>query len=180
MPTVFRSSRPDPFISDHISYKEAIRSNTAVRYGIENRPGEIALLNMKNVARILFEPMRKYFQVPIYISSFFRSPELNRIIGGSENSSHMMGEAIDVDADVFNKRLRDGELLTNRDIFHYLLNESESFDQLIWEYGDKDGPAWVHFSYRDKRTNRNQVLQAVRRWDEKKHKNKTIYLPWNT
>jgi hypothetical protein len=168
----------DPFISDHISYKEAVRSYEAVRLGIENKPSQIALLNMKNVARNVFEPTRLYFAVPIYVSSFFRCPDLNISIGGSATSSHPMGEAIDVDADVYNKKLRDGTILRNRDIFYYILNNL-SFDQLIWEHGDLINPNWVHFSYRSKRENRNEVLQATKWKDEKTGKMKTIYIPWN-
>jgi hypothetical protein len=137
-------------ISDHIKYIEATKSETAIRKGIKNKPGELELKNMRLVAEKCFEPIRDHFDVPIYISSFFRSKELNLEIGGSDTSDHCLGRAIDVDADIFN-------IITNKDIFTYALRNLE-FDQLIWEYGDLKNPAWVHMSYRT--NNRNMILQA--------------------
>ena len=75
-------------ISKHISYKEATRSNTALRRGIDNIPDVEQLENMKLIAEKVFEPLRKHVGGPIKINSFYRSPELNIAIGGSKNSQH--------------------------------------------------------------------------------------------
>ena len=133
-------------ISDHITLKEALRSNTARRLGIEH----------------IFEPLRNNFNEPIYISSFYRSPELNTAIGGSSRSQHCLGEAIDID-DVYSKA-------NNADFFNYIKDKLE-FDQLIWEFGDNEQPDWVHVSYRLAK-NRMNVLKAIR------ENGKTKYLPY--
>ena len=73
-------------ISKHISLKEATRSNTAQRLGIDNFPTNDVLIKMQLTANKIFEPLREYVDCPIYISSFYRSPELNTAIGGSKNS----------------------------------------------------------------------------------------------
>jgi zinc D-Ala-D-Ala carboxypeptidase len=141
-------------ISKNISYKEATKSNTALRHGIDNNPNGLQLKRMVATANAVFQPVREYYGVPIAITSFYRSPELNRKIGGSSSSQHCKGEAIDMDADVYGD-------LTNKDIFYYIKNNLE-FDQLIWEFGDDDQPAWVHVSYRQHGGNRNHVIQAYK------------------
>lgn len=139
-------------ISDHISMKEALRSNTAQRLGINNMPDNETLVTMQITAQHIFEPLRNHFNEPIYISSFYRSPELNKAIGGSTNSQHCKGEAIDID-DVYSKA-------SNADFFNYIKDKLE-FDQLIWEFGDDENPAWVHVSY-NLGKNRMRILKAIK------------------
>ena len=75
-------------ISEHISYEEAIRSNTALRRGIDNTPGRYEVTNMVGIAENIFEPLRKWVGGPIKINSMYRCEELNRAIGGSSRSQH--------------------------------------------------------------------------------------------
>jgi hypothetical protein len=107
---------------------------------------------MRELAEAIFEPIREHFGHPIYVSSFFRSVALNEEIGGSRSSQHCKGQAIDIDADVY-------EGMTNKEIFEFV-RDNLDFDQLIWEYGDDDNPAWVHISYRGPGANRKQMLKA--------------------
>jgi len=151
-------------VSKNISYKEATHSTTAKRLGIDNTPDADQFSNMIYVAENVFQPVREHFGVPIYVSSFFRSEALNSAIRGSSSSTHMKGEAMDLDADVFGK-------VTNAEIFHYVKDNLE-FDQLIWEFGTETEPAWVHVSL-SKGTNRNQILVA------KKVGGKTVYEFYN-
>ena len=140
-------------VSKNISYKEATHSTTAKRLGIDNTPNAEQFSNMVYVAENVFQPIREHFGVPIYVSSFFRSEALNKAVRGSSSSTHIKGEAMDLDADVY-------EGVTNAQIFEYIKNNLE-FDQLIWEFGTDENPAWVHVSL-SKRNNRKQVLKAVR------------------
>ena len=153
----------DAKISNHISLNEATRSNTAQRLGIDNFPNSYTISKMQLTANKIFEPLREYVECPIYISSFYRSPELNTAIGGSKNSQHCKGEAIDLD-DVYSK-------VKNKVFFDYI-KENLDFDQLIWEFGDDENPAWVHVSYKEK-GNRNRILKAI------KLKGKTQYILWD-
>lgn len=134
-------------ISKHITYEEATKSQTAIRKGIENVPSVAELTAMKLVAEKIFEPLRDHFDIPIGISSFYRSKALNKAIGGAPNSQHCKGEAMDIDADIFGG-------VTNTRIFEWIKNNLE-FDQLIREYGEN---GWVHVSYKAS-GNRNQVLE---------------------
>ena len=140
-------------ISKHISYKEGVYSITAIRKGIDNEPNEEQLSNMKLVAEKIFEPVRTHFKVPIKVNSFFRSPDLNKAIGGSTKSQHCKGQAIDID-DTYGK-------IKNSDIYWWI-KENLDFDQMIWEFGNNDNPDWVHISYVSPNKNRNRCLKAYR------------------
>ena len=140
-------------ISKHISYKEATYSNTATRKGIDNIPNDEQLNNMELIAEKIFEPLRKHVGGPIKINSFFRCPKLNEAIGGSSKSQHCHGQAIDLD-DTFGKA-------TNAEMYHWIKNNLD-FDQMIWEFGDEDNPAWVHISYVSPEENRNRCLKAYK------------------
>ena len=148
-------------ISKHISYKEATRSNTALRRGIENIPDVEELENMKLIAEEVFEPLRKWVGGPIKINSFYRSPELNVAIGGSKKSQHCHGQAIDID-DTYGHR-------SNASMFHHL-RYSLDYDQIIWEFGDDKNPAWVHVSYVSEEKNRHRCLQAYKENGKTKYK----------
>ena len=148
-------------ISKHISYKEGVYSNTAIRRGIENTPNEEQLTNMKVLAEKVFEPLRIYVNGPIKINSFFRSPELNTAIGGSSKSQHCKGQAIDLD-DTFG-------VMTNAEMYKFIKKHLD-FDQIIWEFGDDKNPAWVHVSYVSKEENRNRCLLAYKEGRKTKYK----------
>lgn len=147
-------------ITEHITYNEACHSFTAKRLGISNIPSEYQMWNMVVLATEVFEPLRKWVGGPIKINSFFRSPDLNRAIGGSTKSQHCEGRAIDLD-DVYGHK-------TNAEMFEYI-SKNLDYDQLIWEFGDDNNPDWVHVSYVDNDTNRKRNLRAV------KKEGKTLY-----
>ena len=136
-------------ISKNISYREATRSTTANRRGIDNTPTAEVLENMMIVADACFQPLREWYGKPIRINSFYRSPVLNKAIGGSKTSDHCFGRAIDMDTEEDNGKL-----------FEWC-KENLIYDQLIWEYGDSENPDWIHISFRLGK-NRRQTLRAKR------------------
>ena len=138
-------------ISKHISYKEATFSQTATRKDIDNTPSKEILERMRTVAENVFEPLRAHVGGPIKINSFYRSIMLNTAIGGSKSSQHTRGEAIDIDDTLGN--------MSNKDMFTFIKDELD-FDQLIWEFGDDENPAWVHVSYVSPENNRRRILKA--------------------
>jgi len=140
-------------ISKHISYKEATKSLTAIRLGLENKPNEYELSNMIGVAENIFEPLRNWVNDPIKVNSFFRSIELNKAIGGSSRSQHCQGRAIDID-DTYGHA-------TNAEMFNWI-KENLNFDQMIWEFGTDENPDWVHISWVSEDQNRNRCLRAER------------------
>lgn len=151
-------------LSNNLSLYEVTRSSTAKRRGINNTPGTEAMSNLKNIADNIFQPIREYFGVPIYVSSGFRSKELNKAIGSRSTSDHCTGCALDIDMDGRDQISSEiGKEVTNADVFYYILYNLP-FNQLIWEFGTDDNPAWVHVSLRPSK-NRNQVLRATRNSD---------------
>ncbi len=140
-------------ISKHISEKEATKSVTALRLGIDNTPNGDSISNMKLLAEKIFEPLREWVNGPIKVNSFYRSVALNEAIGGSSKSQHCQGRAIDLD-DIYGYK-------TNKEMFDWIKNNL-SFDQLIYEFGSETNPDWVHVSYVSEDKNRNRILKAVR------------------
>jgi zinc D-Ala-D-Ala carboxypeptidase len=141
-------------LSKNLSLGEVIKSTTAKRLGIDNTPDDWTTENLRQVAINVFQPLRDAFGCPIFVSSGYRSADLNRAIGGSKRSQHVEGRALDLDADVFGR-------CTNAQIFNWL-KENVEFDQLIWEFGDEDNPDWVHVSFVYDGANRRRCLKAVR------------------
>lgn len=155
-------------ICKYISLAEGTKSQEAVRAGVANVPNAEQLAAMRLVGTTCFVPLREWHGKPIGITSFFRSPWLNKRVNGSKNSTHMLGEAIDIDADLFNNGI------SNADIFWWLA-EHVVFDQLIWEFGTLENPAWVHVSHRKGNNNRMQALRATK--EVVNGKETTIYTP---
>jgi zinc D-Ala-D-Ala carboxypeptidase len=151
-------------LSNYLSLAEVTRSDTAKRKGISNEPTAEHLENMKTIAVEVFDKVREYFGVPIFVSSGYRSAALNKAIGGSSTSDHNLGRALDLDQDGH------GNGVTNADVFKFIKDNLE-FDQLIWEFGTDKNPDWVHVGYR-KGANRKQILKAVREGG------KTKYVPY--
>jgi len=151
-------------LSPNLSLAEVTKSATAIKRGIANAPTQEHLQNLKLVATHVFQPIREHFGKPLAVSSGYRSEQLNALIGGSKTSQHSLGQALDLDADVYGR-------LTNVAVFNYIKEHLE-FDQLIWEFGTDDEPAWVHVSYKAE-GNRGEVLRA-----HKDYQNRTRYRKW--
>ena len=150
-------------LSKYTTLQEVIKSNMASVLQIQNIPNAEQVANLKLVCTEIFDKVREHFGKPIGITSGFRSPELNKRIGGSKSSQHLEGKALDIDGDLLGG-------VCNKDIFEFIKNNC-IFDQLIWEFGTENAPDWVHVSY-NKGVNRKQILRAT------KSGGKTIYKPY--
>ena len=136
---------------------------TLTNHTIDNRPSPAQEENLKLLVEKVLDPAREEFGQPIMVTSGFRSEKLNKRIGGAHKykngvyiatSQHCTGEAADI------------QCSDNKKLFRILADME--FDQLIYEFGNDEQPAWIHVSYSRKK-NRNQILRA------KKSKGKTIY-----
>lgn len=156
-------------LSKYITYGEAIRSESAKRAGIDNTPDKNQLEAMVLVATMIFDEVREFIGAPLYVASFFRSFALNAIVpGASAGSQHMNGEAIDIDCDTYGHG-------TNKMVFDFIVKNLE-FDQIIWEYGTRDNPDWVHVSFvkGPGKRNRKKITRCIR--DSKT--GQPVYLPY--
>jgi hypothetical protein len=151
-------------LSANLTLGEVTKSQTAIKHGLKNEPKIEHLENLKAIAENVFQPLRNHFGKPIAVTSGYRSQALNDLIGGSSSSQHSKGEALDLDADVFGG-------LENYQIFNYIKDHLD-YDQLIWEFGTEENPAWVHVSFKRDGRNRREVLTAV------KQNGQTTYKRW--
>lgn len=152
-------------LSEHLTLAEVIRSESAKRLGVSNMPTALHIANLKLLAEHVFEPIRNNFRVPVYISSGYRSAELNALTpGSSKTSDHTKGRALDLD--------QDGHAhgLTNNEVFYWAIANLK-FKQVIAEYPVNGELSWVHISY-DENNLKNEVLICVKK-DGKPH-----YLPY--
>lgn len=125
----------------HFTIEELTKTNT--RLG--NTPPAEAVRNLSTLVERVLDPLREAYGEPIYVNSGYRSPAVNRAVGGAKNSQHCKGEAVD---------FRCADMAWCFRFIHTYLD----FDQLIWERGSKEQPQWVHVSYRRDGKNRRQVL----------------------
>ena len=117
-------------LSTHFSLPELTVSEWAARNAVDNTPPPEALANLKRLAMAL-EVVRYTLGYPVIISSGYRSPIVNRMVGGVSSSYHTMGLAADFTCPQFG---------TPVDVARKLMGvESLMFDQLIHEFGH-----WVH------------------------------------
>jgi len=136
-------------LSKNFVLSEITRSNTAKRKGISNEPKREHLDNLQRLVTNLIQPMRDALG-PIRVTSGYRSPKLNRSIGGSSKSQHCKGQALDL------QFWKDGQMV-NQEIYKWVLNSDVEFDQMINEFDF----AWIHISF-VKEGNRKQILEAYK------------------
>jgi hypothetical protein len=143
-------------ICDFLTYKEATRSITAERHGIDNTPYEENLERMVITGEMTFLPLRRFIGVPLFIHSMFRCLALNLVISKyGFTSQHLAlpidfiingikndgGSAIDIDAQIYGGT-------TNKYLFFTIIDYEIPFDKLIWEKGTDQEPGWIHVSNR--------------------------------
>lgn len=130
----------------YFNYYELTASSTAKRKGIDNTPDATVRANLTALVANILDPLREAYGKPIVVSSGYRSPKLNRAVGGAAKSQHVTGQAADIhtlsDTPADNKKLYD-----------MILKLKLPFDQLINEYDFN----WVHVSFSPR--NRRQVLK---------------------
>ena len=134
-------------LSENFTLKELIESQEGRRHVITEQflPSEAVKVNLRKLCINLLQPVRDKLGQPIKVNSGFRCKRVNKIVGGVSSSQHIEGKAADIE----------GIFCTNKELFD-LIKDNFKFDQLIWEYGTKQEPAWVHVSWDSKRL-RNEI-----------------------
>ena len=136
-------------LSEHFSLEEFTKSQSASRLRIDNTAPEDVIKNLTNLCIHVLEKIRLNYGKPVIINSGYRSPALNKVIGGAKNSQHMSGQAADIEIPG----------IDNRFLFNWI-KDNLQFDQLILEF-HRDGvpdSGWVHISWNSNR-NRRQILE---------------------
>ena len=138
-------------LSAHFTLGELIRSETAERKGIDNRPPREIIPKLIRLCEEILEPVRKHYGVPFRPNSGYRSVELNADIGGSPKSQHCLGEAVDIEI----------AGVSNYDLAQWI-RTSLAFDQLILECYHPGVPnsGWVHVSLKPELENNRNIAMT--------------------
>lgn len=127
-------------VTNNFTVEEFERSSTASKYKINNTIPNDLRGNLYNLCKEL-EVVRKELGKPIVISSGYRCKELNAKVGGANNSQHLYASAADL------------KCYNNRKLFDTIVKLQKdgkvNFRQIIWEYGTKESPNWVHVAVND-------------------------------
>ena len=124
-------------LSEHFSLLELTKTNT----GIDNVPNEEQVNNLKRICQWL-ERLRSKRNEPIIINSGYRSPQVNKAVGGAPNSNHLTGCAVDIHVSGMEQLIRYAAILL--DISD---ERQEDFDELLLERSPR-GTYWLHFAVR--------------------------------
>ena len=148
-------------LTANFSLQEMTKSETALRFGLDNEPNDEQLANLVALCENVLQPVRDHFGKGVKVNSGLRTPEVNAKVGGSKTSDHCKGMAADVEIPG----------VANADLAQWIVDNLE-FRQVILEFYTPGIPdsGWVHVSY-NPADNKKQVLTAT------KQNGKTVYLP---
>ena len=139
-------------LSKNFSLKELTRSQTAIRFGIDNSPNQQQLVCLTALANCVLQPIRETHG-RVNINSALRVLDLNRKIGSGDSSQHVLGMAADLEC----------PSIDNLKLAKWI-ESNITFDQLILEFYEQGDPTsgWIHCSYNNEGENRGRVLTASR------------------
>jgi hypothetical protein len=148
-------------LTENFSLHEMTKSETALRHGLDNTPGEQEIENLRRLCEQVLQPIRDAYGRGVKVNSGFRHPDVNAAVGGSRTSDHTKGMAADIEIPG----------IANHDLAKYIEDYFE-YTQLILEFYTPGIPdsGWVHVSY-DPNNLKKQSLTAMR------ENGKTVYKP---
>lgn len=148
-------------LTANFTLSELTKSETALRFGMDNTPAESEIENLRVLCYNVLQPVRDHFARGVKVNSGFRHPLVNAKVGGSTTSDHCKGFAADIEIPG----------IANAELAEWIKDNCE-FRQLILEFYTPGIPdsGWVHVSY-DPSDLKKQVLTAT------KQNGKTVYLP---
>lgn len=123
----------------YFTLEEFLRSDKAKAEGIDNTPSFEVVDNINSLVENILEPLRAAYGKPIIVNSGYRSPALNKAVGGANGSAHMRGDAADIraaDMPGFKKFVLD-----------FLDARKIKFDQCILEKSPRS--EWIHIAIKN-------------------------------
>lgn len=118
----------------YFTIDELCKSDTAKARCVDNTPSAEVVRNLTRLVDVVLDPLRKNWGAPLYVNSGYRSPALNKAVGGATNSHHVTGMAADITA---------GSKAKNEMLFKLFQTLNLPFTQLI----DESKYSWVHISF---------------------------------
>ena len=135
-------------LSEHFTLGEVTKSRHTEVYNI---PSHVAIENLKRVCAWL-EELRVRAKTPIVINSGYRSPQLNKKVGGSPTSNHLTGCAVDIRVAGIEQAMRYAVILMD-----YADETKQDYDEIIIEKNCR-GAIWLHFAVRPKDNRRKTMF----------------------
>ena len=129
-------------INLNFTISELCNSKRAKENNIDNIPTLIELDNMLKLIVYCLQPIRDRLNKPMIITSGYRCPKLNKLVGGVNNSQHQEGKAVDF-------RVPNASI---NSVIEFIRKSGIEYDQLINEYNQ-----WIHISYNHGK-NRKQII----------------------
>jgi len=148
-------------LTANFSLHELTKSETALRMGLDNTPGEVEIASLRLLAEKVLQPVRDHFAKGVKVNSGYRSPESNAAVNGSKTSDHCLGRAADIEIPG----------VPNAELAQWIMDNLD-YTQLILEFYTPGIPdsGWVHVSF-DPANLKKQELTAM------KVAGKTQYVP---
>jgi zinc D-Ala-D-Ala carboxypeptidase len=148
-------------LTANFSLHELTKSETALRMGFDNTPGEVEIASLRLLAEKVLQPVRDHFAKGVKVNSGYRSPESNAAVNGSKTSDHCLGRAADIEIPG----------VPNAELAQWIMDNLD-YTQLILEFYTPGIPdsGWVHVSF-DPANLKKQELTAM------KVAGKTQYVP---
>ena len=135
-------------LSEHFTLGEVTKSRHTEVYNI---PSHVAIENLKRVCAWL-EELRVRAKTPIVINSGYRSPQLNKKLGGSPTSNHLTGCAVDIRVAGIEQAMRYAVILMD-----YADETKQDYDEIIIEKNCR-GAIWLHFAVRPEDNRRKTMF----------------------
>jgi zinc D-Ala-D-Ala carboxypeptidase len=148
-------------LTENFTLSEMVKSETALRHGLDNTPGDTEIANLRQLAANVLQPIRNHYRTGVKVNSGYRAPNVNAAVGGSRTSDHTRGQAADIEIPgIANAALAEW------------ISKHLKFTQLILEFYTPGVPdsGWVHVSYNPADL-KCQVMTAMR------ENGKTVYKP---
>lgn len=137
-------------LTENFTLEELTASSTAKAKKIDNTPAPEHKANLVRLCKEVLQPIRDKYGHSIIVNSSYRSAALNKAVGGAKTSQHLTGSAADIKCTATSKAH-----LFN--LIKEMIDKGEiKVGQLIWEYGTKKEPQWIHVSLPYTKT--NQIL----------------------
>lgn len=134
-------------LSQNFYLSEFTKSQTALRLGINNTPNQTVINNLRLLCEKVLQPIRDHWKMPVVISSGYRSPAVNKAVGGAVRSQHLTGQAADFEIPSI-----DNYTLAKW-IEQYL-----NYDQLILEFYTGGNSGWIHVGYSPRHLNQELTI----------------------
>ena len=126
---------------DYFTLPEFVNSSTAKKKGIDNTPSFEVVEHLNELVDNFLDPLRAAYGMPIRITSGYRCPELNKAVGGSSTSVHMLGWACDMQVGGSFEKFKTF-------VVDWVKKNNIKFDQLLLEK-NANGDKWIHIGLKN-------------------------------